>query len=94
MVMLTNCCKHLDCQLQNVKFYHFEDVKVLIVERFDRKLSSDKSWLMRLPQEDMCQALGISPNLKYQSDGGPGIENIMRLLLGSCESNKRSRYVF
>ena len=58
------------------------------MERFDRKLSSDGSWLMRLPQEDTCQALGISPNLKYQADGGPGIENIMRLLLGSAEPAK------
>lgn len=63
---------------------HFEEVKVLVVERFDRKISSDNTWLMRLPQEDMCQALGISPNLKYQSDGGPGIYEIMRLLLGSA----------
>jgi serine/threonine-protein kinase HipA len=62
---------------------HFDDVKVLAVERFDRKISSDNTWLMRLPQEDMCQALGISPNLKYQSDGGPGIKEIMQLLLGS-----------
>jgi len=63
---------------------HFEDVKVLVVERFDRKLSQDKTWLMRLPQEDMCQALGTSSNLKYQSDGGPGINDIMNLLLGSA----------
>lgn len=61
----------------------FEDVKVLAVERFDRKLSQDETWIMRLPQEDMCQALGISPNLKYQADGGPGIIDIMNLLLGS-----------
>lgn len=66
------------CEILN-----FEDVKVLVVERFDRKLSQDKTWLMRLPQEDMCQALGISPNLKYQADGGPGISDIFRLLLGS-----------
>ena len=63
----------------------FEDIKVLSVERFDRKLSSDDQWLMRLPQEDMCQALGLSSNLKYQSDGGPGIKNIMGLLLGSSQ---------
>ena len=63
---------------------YFEDVKALVVERFDRKLSLDKTWLMRLPQEDMCQALGISPNLKYQADGGPGINSIMNLLLGSA----------
>lgn len=62
---------------------YFEDVKTLVVERFDRKLSQDKTWLMRLPQEDMCQALNVSPNLKYQADGGPGIKEIMNLLLGS-----------
>lgn len=63
---------------------YFENLKVLAVERFDRKMARDNSWLMRLPQEDLCQALGISPNLKYQSDGGPGIKEIMRLLLGSA----------
>lgn len=62
----------------------FEDIKVLVVERFDRRMASDNNWLMRLPQEDICQALGISPNLKYQSDGGPGIKEIMQLLLGSA----------
>lgn len=65
---------------------HFEDVKVLSVKRFDRRLSRDESWIMRLPQEDMCQALGVSPNIKYQSDGGPGIKAIMELLLGSATS--------
>ncbi|MCD6039542.1 MAG: hipA [Gammaproteobacteria bacterium] len=67
---------------------YFEDIKVLAVERFDRKLSLDQTWLMRLPQEDMCQALGISPNLKYQAEGGPGINSIMNLLLGSANPAK------
>jgi serine/threonine-protein kinase HipA len=66
---------------------HFEDVKVLVVERFDRHWSRDGQWLMRLPQEDMCQALGISPNLKYQSDGGPGMAEIMKVLLGAHNAN-------
>jgi serine/threonine-protein kinase HipA len=59
----------------------FETTRVLVVERFDRRWDND--WIWRLPQEDMCQALGMSPNLKYESDGGPGIERIMRLLLQS-----------
>lgn len=65
----------------------FEDIKTLVVERFDRQLSLDKTWIMRLPQEDMCQVLGVSSNLKYQSDGGPGIKEIMSLLLGSKDPN-------
>jgi len=56
--------------------------KVLIVERFDRRWARS-GWLMRLPQEDFCQALGVSPALKYESHGGPGIADAMKLLLGS-----------
>ena len=65
---------------------HFEDQKTLMVERFDRTPASDGSWIVRLPQEDMCQATGTSPLLKYQADGGPGIARIMELLLGSDKS--------
>jgi serine/threonine-protein kinase HipA len=65
----------------------FGSMKTLIIERFDRRWSKDGSWLMRLPQEDMCQALGYSTNLKYQSDGGPGISKIMDLLLGSQKAD-------
>ncbi len=63
---------------------YFENIKALVVKRFDRKPSSDQQKILRLPQEDMCQALGVSSHLKYQSDGGPGIKEIMRLLLGSA----------
>jgi len=68
------------CEIQN-----FEEIETLVVERFDRKLSSDGNQLLRLPQEDICQALGVSPNLKYQTDGGPGISHIMKLLMGSTD---------
>jgi serine/threonine-protein kinase HipA len=61
----------------------FEGAKALVLERFDRRWSTNEQWLMRLPQEDMCQALGCSPNLKYQSEGGPGMAEIMQVLLGA-----------
>lgn len=67
---------------------HFEDQKALVVERFDRTPSSDGSWIIRLPQEDMCQATGTSPLRKYQSDGGPGVAQIMDVLLGSDDAEK------
>jgi serine/threonine-protein kinase HipA len=72
----------------NASLASWSDKTVLIVERFDRKWSRDGSWLMRLPQEDMCQALGYSPALKYESHGGPGIAEIMTLLLGSRRSTQ------
>ena len=56
--------------------------RVLIVERFDRLWTQDGR-LLRLPQEDCCQALSVVPSHKYQCDGGPGIEAILHLLRGS-----------
>jgi len=73
---------------------HFEEQKTLVVERFDRTPSSDGSWIIRLPQEDMCQATGASPLRKYQSDGGPGIAQIMELLLGSDHAEQDLRRFF
>ena len=72
----------------------FGSKTVLVVERFDRRLSADGRWLIRLPQEDLCQAMGIPPAMKYERDGGPGIRAIMDLLLGSSEADadRRSFY--
>jgi serine/threonine-protein kinase HipA len=56
--------------------------RTLIVERFDR-LWTKEGRLLRLPQEDTCQALSIPPTRKYQSDGGPGMREIINLLKGS-----------
>jgi serine/threonine-protein kinase HipA len=64
----------------------FDDQKVLVVERFDRRLSADRRWIVRLPQEDFCQATGTDRENKYESDGGPGIERIMTILLGSMDA--------
>lgn len=76
-----------DCFIQE-----FMDTKVLVTKRFDRKFSSDGQRLIRLPQEDLCQALGFSPHLKYQADGGPSIVDIMGLLLASSQSKDREYF--
>ncbi|HVT83282.1 MAG TPA: type II toxin-antitoxin system HipA family toxin [Phycisphaerae bacterium] len=64
----------------------FGAIKTLVVERFDRRLSDDRTWWLRLPQEDFCQATGTPSALKYENEGGPGIRRIMDLLLGSQQS--------
>lgn len=78
----------------NAQLARFGKQKVLIVERFDRRWSSDDTWLMRLPQEDFCQSLGVAPATKYESDGGPGIQDGMTLLLGSQEPTKDRELFF
>ncbi|MBD1575919.1 type II toxin-antitoxin system HipA family toxin [Vibrio sp. S11_S32] len=76
----------LGFQVPTVEILQVEDIKALAVERFDRRWSKDKTWLLRLPQEDMCQAFGLPSAIKYESDGGPGITAIMQLLMGSSHS--------
>ena len=56
---------------------------MLVVERFDRKMHASGAWILRLPQEDFCQALGVGPAQKYEADGGPGVERIAQVLSGS-----------
>jgi serine/threonine-protein kinase HipA len=64
------------------EMHTFGDTKALVIERFDRLWTKDKR-LLRLPQEDCCQALSVPPTRKYQSEGGPGLVQILNLLKGS-----------
>jgi len=66
----------------NASMAEFNTQKALVVERFDRRWTDDGR-LIRLPQEDCCQALSVAPTGKYQSEGGPGIVEIMNVLRGS-----------
>jgi serine/threonine-protein kinase HipA len=65
-----------------VEIADFGGRRTLIVERFDRRWTRDAR-LLRLPQEDCCQALSVPPTRKYQSDGGPGMRQVINLLKGS-----------
>jgi serine/threonine-protein kinase HipA len=66
-------------QVAQTRIETFGKRRVLVVERFDR-LWRKGSELLRLPQEDCCQALGIPAARKYQSEGGPSAVQILRLL--------------
>jgi len=56
----------------------FADLSALVVERYDRLAVGDR--LVRVHQEDLCQASGLPPDRKYQRDGGPSPARIARLL--------------
>jgi len=68
--------------VNNVEMQIFGETKALVVERFDRRWARDGR-LLRIPQEDFCQALSIPPTRKYQSDGGPNLVEILSFLQGS-----------
>jgi serine/threonine-protein kinase HipA len=64
----------------------FGKTRVLVVERFDRIWTGER--LIRRPQEDMCQTLGVPWTQKYENEGGPGIHRILTLLKASDEAER------
>ena len=85
----------------------FGDTKALVVTRFDRRWQGvaagaelkarfkppEGAWIARLPQEDFCQALGIAPDRRYQSDGGPSVQDCLTVLAASEDADE-DRAVF
>jgi serine/threonine-protein kinase HipA len=71
----------------NAEIATFGSQRVLVVERFDRALSANGKQLFRLVQEDFCQATGSSPLVKYESEGGPGLQQMFTLLQQSQQAN-------
>jgi serine/threonine-protein kinase HipA len=68
----------------NCEIARFGSQKVLAVERFDRALHSSGRYWLRLVQEDFCQATATPASRKYESDGGPGLTDLARILRGSA----------
>ncbi|MEJ0074703.1 MAG: type II toxin-antitoxin system HipA family toxin [Alphaproteobacteria bacterium] len=63
----------------------FEKEIAIIVERYDRqRLGND---ILRVHQEDVCQALAVMPTKKYQNEGGPGVRDVNELL--NAQSSER-----
>jgi serine/threonine-protein kinase HipA len=50
----------------------------LLVKRYDRRESDDG--IVRLHQEDFCQALGVPTARKYQAEGGPSLADCFALV--------------
>ena len=60
----------------------FGERTALVVNRFDRQWQANPEWLVRIPQEDFCQALGQAGAHKYEDKGGPGMDACLRVLKG------------
>ena len=72
----------LDLPVARTNIADFGDTRALVIERFDRQWTTSGR-LLRVPQEDCCQALSCPPTRKYQSDGGPGMADIFEFLKAS-----------
>ncbi len=62
----------------------FDDMPALVVTRYDRTADG-----ARVHQEDLMQTLGLDPAVKYQAEGGPGLDaaaNVIRSATGSVDA--------
>lgn len=68
----------------------FEGEQSLVVQRFDRARSGNE--IIRLHQEDLCQAMGYPRLRKYEQYGGPGYRQILEFLERHADSRARQRF--
>jgi serine/threonine-protein kinase HipA len=76
--------KNLGLSVAAVETITVDEHPVLVVERYDRIVDPDGT-VHRIHQEDLCQALGLPPDRKYEQDAGPSLSRIARTLQDVAE---------
>lgn len=71
---------------------HFGDETAFVVERYDRRVT-DRG-IIRIHQEDMCQAFGVPPTKKYENEDGPGVSKIVHFLRETSGSPREDVQTF
>jgi serine/threonine-protein kinase HipA len=74
------------------KVMHFEQEIAVVIERYDRQYDGKR--IVRIHQEDFCQALGKMPTKKYQNEGGPGPADVLELLRTSSTDREMDVQTF
>jgi serine/threonine-protein kinase HipA len=71
--------KHLGLPVAEAETKVIGGRKLLILERYDRAVD-ESGKVVRIHQEDFCQATGVLPDNKYEQDGGPSLKKIANVL--------------
>lgn len=66
---------HVGISAAEAEVGRFGEEVAIVVKRYDRQCAANGT-VTRFHQEDMCQALGVHPAIKYQNEGGPSVEGI------------------
>lgn len=80
---LTECvsmrlAQNIGLPVADVRIEHFNDIDAIVVDRYDREKQGDT--IVRIHQEDLCQAFGVFAESKYTNDGGPSTPQIVEFL--------------
>jgi len=74
-----NAARNLGLLAATSRVMNFGGHRALVVNRYDRVVAEDGT-PRRIHQEDLCQALSVMPDQKYESEGGPSAERIVMFL--------------
>ncbi|BAK33247.1 hypothetical protein MLP_02330 [Microlunatus phosphovorus NM-1] len=80
----------LGVNVARTTYTEFAGRPAIVVERFDR-LRGSRDQVLRLHQEDMCQALGRMPERKYEENSGPSVREMVKTL--SLHAYEKSRNI-
>lgn len=75
-----NLAASLDIPAARSQVRRFAGQPTIVVQRYDRAVAKGER-VVRLHQEDACQALGVTPLRRYENEGGPAASDIVSLLL-------------
>ena len=70
--------KKADLNVPNVQILNHA-MPLYLIKRYDR-ITDENGQLIRLPQEDFCQAMGVPPSNKYEKEGGPSLAACFELV--------------
>ena len=72
-----DAARRTDLIVARTRVARFGEETAIVVQRYDRHTVGGR--LLRIHQEDLCQALGVPPSRKYQNEGGPAAKDVVRL---------------
>lgn len=78
-VLVSKLARMVGLRVVNIRLQEMHSMRFSISERYDRVISSNGE-VLRLHQEDFCQALGLSHNQKYQEHNGPCFADCVHLI--------------
>lgn len=78
----------VDVRAAKVEIHDFDGVAAFVTTRFDRRTGTSGD-VIRIHQEDFCQALSVFPSRKYEEDGGPTMADMMRLVARTSSPSYR-----
>ncbi len=84
--------QNLGLDVAAIETTEIADRKLIVVERFDRTVSPDGG-VIRIHQEDFCQAMGVPPDTKYEEDGGPSLKRIADILQSVAAPDSLERFL-